>query len=88
MFLSGKSGGVQVWAFLGGQDSECEPCLCGDFANCLNPVVSGITTGGGYAEMMIAEARARALASIPDELASAEAAPFALRWHNDLQRVA
>jgi len=59
--------------FLGGQDGECEPCLRGDFANCLNPVISGITTDGGYAEVMIAEARA--LASIPDELTSAKAAP-------------
>jgi propanol-preferring alcohol dehydrogenase len=59
--------------FLGGQDSECEPCLRGDFANCLNPVISGITTDGGYAEVMISEARA--LATIPDELTSAEAAP-------------
>jgi alcohol dehydrogenase, propanol-preferring len=58
---------------LGGQDNECEPCLRGDFANCSNPVISGITTDGGYAEVMIAEARA--LASIPDELSSAEAAP-------------
>jgi propanol-preferring alcohol dehydrogenase len=46
--------------FLGGQDGECEPCLRGDFANCLNPVISGITTDGGYAEVMIAEARALA----------------------------
>ena len=60
--------------FLGGQDGECEPCLRGDFANCLNPVISGITTDGGYAEVMIAEARA--LASIPDDLTSAEAAPL------------
>jgi alcohol dehydrogenase, propanol-preferring len=59
---------------LGGQDNECEPCLRGDFANCLNPVVSGITTDGGYAEVMIAEARA--LATIPDELTSGEAAPL------------
>jgi propanol-preferring alcohol dehydrogenase len=42
--------------------------------NCLNPIISGITTDGGYAEVMIAEARA--LASIPDELTSAEAAPL------------
>ena len=60
--------------FLGGQDGECEPCLRGDFAYCFNPVISGITTDGGYAEVMIAEARA--LGSIPDELASAEAAPL------------
>jgi len=32
--------------FLGGQDGECEPCLRGDFANCLNSVISGITTVG------------------------------------------
>ena len=60
--------------FMGGQDGECEPCLRGDFVNCLNPIISGITTDGGYAEAMIAEARA--LTSIPDELTSAEAAPL------------
>lgn len=60
--------------FFGGQDGVCEPCLRGDFVNCLNPVIPGITTDGGYAEVMIAEARA--LASIPRELASADAAPL------------
>jgi alcohol dehydrogenase, propanol-preferring len=42
--------------------------------NCQNLVVPGITVDGGYAESMIAEARA--IASIPDELTSAEAAPL------------
>jgi alcohol dehydrogenase, propanol-preferring len=42
--------------------------------NCQNPVVSGVTVDGGYAEVMIAEARA--IASIPDELDSADAAPL------------
>jgi propanol-preferring alcohol dehydrogenase len=42
--------------------------------NCQNPVVSGVTADGGYAELMIAEARG--IASIPDELTSAEAAPL------------
>jgi D-arabinose 1-dehydrogenase-like Zn-dependent alcohol dehydrogenase len=42
--------------------------------NCQNPVTSGVTVDGGYAEVMIAEARA--LVSIPDELTSAEAAPL------------
>src|SRR5438128_9954056 len=60
--------------FLGGEDGECEPCQRGDFVNCTHPVVTGITADGGYAEVMIAEARA--LASIPDELTSAEAAPL------------
>jgi alcohol dehydrogenase, propanol-preferring len=60
--------------FFGGEDGECEPCLRGDFVNCQHPVTPGITTDGGYAEVMIAEARA--LASVPDELSSAEAAPL------------
>ena len=60
--------------FMGGQDGECEPCLRGHFVNCLNHIISGIATDGGYAEVMIAESRA--LTSIPDELTSAEAAPL------------
>src|SRR5467141_2523750 len=60
--------------FFGGEDGECEPCQRGDFVNCTHPIVTGITADGGYAEVMIAEARA--LASIPDELTSAEAAPL------------
>ena len=39
-----------------------------------NPVTPGVTVDGGYAEVMIAEARG--IASIPDELTSAEAAPL------------
>src|SRR5712671_4179016 len=45
-----------------------------DGVNCENPVVSGVSADGGYAEVMIAEARA--LASVPDELSSAEATPL------------
>jgi len=60
--------------FLGGEDGHCEPCLRGDFVNCLNPVISGVTTDGGYAEVMLAEARA--LASIPGELSPIDAAPL------------
>src|SRR5580700_3080869 len=59
---------------IAGEDGVCEPCRRGDMVNCENPVMSGITTDGGYAEVMIAEARG--LASIPDELSSAEAAPL------------
>ena len=59
---------------IAGEDGTCEPCRRGDSVNCQNPVVSGVTVDGGYAEMMIAEARA--LASIPDELDSADAAPL------------
>src|SRR6202521_5710621 len=59
---------------IAGEDGECEPCRRGDTVNCQNPVVSGVTVDGGYAEVMIAESRG--IASIPDELNSAEAAPL------------
>jgi D-arabinose 1-dehydrogenase-like Zn-dependent alcohol dehydrogenase len=42
--------------------------------NCQSPVTPGVTVDGGYAEVMIAEARG--IASIPDELGSADAAPL------------
>src|SRR5437588_8558100 len=74
--------GVSKWkigqrvgvGFFGGEDGVCEPCRRGDIVNCQNPVVLGVTVDGGYAEVMIAEARG--IASIPDELSSAEAAPL------------
>jgi propanol-preferring alcohol dehydrogenase len=59
---------------IAGEDGVCESCRRGDMVNCQNPVVSGVTVDGGYAEVMIAEARG--LVSIPDELGSAEAAPL------------
>jgi propanol-preferring alcohol dehydrogenase len=60
--------------FFGGEDGVCEPCRRGDIVNCQNPVVPGVTVDGGYAEMMIAEARG--ISSIPADLGSAEAAPL------------
>src|SRR5271163_988582 len=60
--------------FFGGEDGTCEPCRRGDFVNCLNPIYPGLTTDGGYAEMLIAESRALAL--IPDDLPSTDAAPL------------
>ena len=59
---------------IAGEDGTCEPCRRGDTVNCQNPVVSGVSADGGYAEVMIAESRG--IASIPDELSSAEAAPL------------
>ena len=59
---------------IAGEDGTCEPCRRGDAVNCQNPVVSGVTVDGGYAELMVTEARG--LASIPDELSSVEAAPL------------
>jgi propanol-preferring alcohol dehydrogenase len=74
--------GVSKWkigqrvgvGLIAGEDGICEPCRRGDIVNCENPVVSGVTADGGYAEVMIAEARA--IASVPEELTSAEAAPL------------
>src|SRR6202022_4254793 len=57
----GQRGGIGLIA---GEDGECEPCRRGDIVNCQNPVVSGVTVDGGYAEGMIAEAGA--LSSVPE----------------------
>jgi len=59
---------------IAGEDGVCELCRRGDMVNCQNPVTSGVNVDGGYAEVMIAEARG--IVSIPDELTSAEAAPL------------
>src|SRR5882762_10063160 len=74
--------GVSKWkigqrvgvGLIAGEDGVCEPCRRGDSVNCQNPVVSGVTADGGYAEVMIAEARA--ISSVPDDLKSSEAAPL------------
>ncbi len=42
--------------------------------NCSNMIITGLTTDGGYAELVIVEARA--LAAIPDSMTSADAAPM------------
>jgi D-arabinose 1-dehydrogenase-like Zn-dependent alcohol dehydrogenase len=73
--VSGWRIGQRVGAGLfGGQDGKCVPCLRGDFVNCQSLITTGVTTDGGYAEVMIAEARA--MASIPDEITATEAAPL------------
>src|ERR1700678_2425604 len=74
--------GVTTWqigqrvgvGFFGGEDGTCETCRRGDTAYCQNPIITGVSSDGGYAEMMIAEAHALAL--IPDELKSEDAAPL------------
>src|SRR6267378_3728617 len=74
--------GVTTWktgqrvgvGFFGGEDGTCEACRRGETAYCANAIMTGITTDGGYAEVMIAEARALAL--IPDGLKSEDAAPL------------
>src|SRR5438046_5574481 len=58
----------------GGQDGTCLPSRRGDFANCRNLKISGISYDGGYQEYMIAPVEA--LAAIPESLDAAEAGPL------------
>ena len=60
--------------FMGGHCGYCQRCRRGDFVNCQNQPISGTSTDGGYAEMMIAQASG--LAAIPDDLLPIEAAPL------------
>lgn len=58
----------------GGHDGTCRECRRGDFRNCRNRQVPGISYDGGYQEYMLAPAEA--LVPIPESLANAEAAPL------------
>lgn len=58
----------------GGQDGTCLVCRRGDFANCPNLKVSGISFDGGYAEYMVVPVEA--VAAMPQSLDAAEAAPL------------
>jgi D-arabinose 1-dehydrogenase-like Zn-dependent alcohol dehydrogenase len=58
----------------GGQDGTCRECRRGDFANCENALIPGISYDGGYAEYMTAPVEA--LAAMPESLDNAEAAPL------------
>jgi len=58
----------------GGQDNTCIECRRGDFANCQNVKVAGISYDGGYQQYMVAPVEA--LASVPESLSDAEAAPL------------
>src|SRR5229473_7804449 len=58
----------------GGQDGTCLACRRGDFRNCANLKITGISFDGGYQEYMVAPVEA--LAAIPESLDAAEAAPL------------
>ncbi|HTV15327.1 MAG TPA: alcohol dehydrogenase [Acidobacteriaceae bacterium] len=58
----------------GGHDGTCRECRRGDFRNCRNQKIAGISYDGGYAEYMVAPAEA--LAAIPDQLSDIDAAPL------------
>ena len=74
--------GVSAWkkgqrvgvGWHGGQDNTCRECRRGDFRNCRNVKICGITYDGGYQEYMVAPVEA--LAAMPETLSDAEAAPL------------
>ena len=74
--------GVTAWSkgdrvgvgWHGGQDGTCLACRRGDFVNCANVLVCGVSYDGGYQEFMIAPIEA--LARMPESLDAAEAAPL------------
>jgi D-arabinose 1-dehydrogenase-like Zn-dependent alcohol dehydrogenase len=58
----------------GGHCGHCDSCRRGDFLTCRVGQIPGISYDGGYAEYMIAPFEA--LASVPDDLKSEDAAPL------------
>src|ERR1700728_746296 len=74
--------GVSAWkkgqrvgvGWHGGHDNTCTECRRGDFRNCRNLQIPGISYDGGYQQYMIAPIEA--LVSIPDSLDDTEAAPL------------
>jgi len=74
--------GVSTWkqgqrvgvGWHGGQDNTCPSCRRGDFRNCRNLKIPGISYDGGYQQYMLAPIEA--LVPIPDTLSDVEAAPL------------
>ena len=58
----------------GGQDNTCPSCRRGDFRNCRNLKIPGISYDGGYQQYMVAPVEA--LAAMPESLDAAQAAPL------------
>jgi D-arabinose 1-dehydrogenase-like Zn-dependent alcohol dehydrogenase len=74
--------GVSAWkkgqrvgvGWHGGQDNTCLSCRRGDFRNCQNLKVPGISYDGGYQQYVVVPVEA--LAAIPESLSDVEAAPL------------
>ncbi len=74
--------GVSAWkkgqrvgvGWHGGHDGTCRECRRGDFRNCRNLKIPGISYDGGYQQYMLAPVEA--LVAIPETLNDAEAAPL------------
>jgi D-arabinose 1-dehydrogenase-like Zn-dependent alcohol dehydrogenase len=58
----------------GGHDSTCLQCRRGDFGNCRNLKIPGISYDGGYQQYMVAPVEA--LTAMPETLSDTEAAPL------------
>lgn len=73
--VSGWTKGQRVGVgWHGGHDGTCLYCRRGDFRNCRNLKVAGISYDGGYQQYMLAPVEA--LTSIPEGLSDVEAAPL------------
>src|SRR6516162_6696802 len=74
--------GVSVWTkgqrvgvgWHGGHDNTCRECRRGDFRNCRNVTIPGISYDGGYQQFMVAPVEA--LVPIPQNLSDIETAPL------------
>jgi D-arabinose 1-dehydrogenase-like Zn-dependent alcohol dehydrogenase len=74
--------GVSVWkkgqrvgvGWHGGHDNTCRECRRGDFRNCRNQKIAGISYDGGYQQYMVAPVEA--LVAIPESLKDTDAAPL------------
>ena len=81
-FIDEVGTGVSEWkkgqrvgvGWHGGHDNTCSECRRGDFGNCKNMQIAGISYDGGYQQYMVAPVEA--LASVPESLSDAEAAPL------------
>jgi D-arabinose 1-dehydrogenase-like Zn-dependent alcohol dehydrogenase len=58
----------------GGHDGTCVECRRGDFRNCRNEQIAGISYDGGYQQYMLAPREA--VVAIPDSLSDVDAAPL------------
>src|SRR6202042_1805060 len=71
---TGKKGQRVGVGWHGGHDNTCSECRRGDFGNCKNMLIAGVSYDGGYQEYMVAPVEG--LVAIPDSLSDVEAAPL------------
>ena len=73
--VSGWTNGQRVGVgWHGGHDGTCVPCRRGNFRNCQNRQIPGISYDGGYQQYMAAPLEA--LVALPESLSDVEAAPL------------